>query len=148
MSALVPAAVLLVAAVASRRLSSAYAKERTEQRLADALRARLCIRRRDRVYLSTERVPPWATRAGAMLVVPAAQLEAAVRFDELRGDFDPRLFDAFCARSPHIGRGRDRATAGRRARKAKNSFRKLYQKTLVSCTKNCDLTDGGAPHGG
>ena len=98
-SALVPAAVLLVAAVASRRLSSAYAKERTEQRLADALRARLCIGRRDRVYLSTERVPPWATGAGAMLVVPAAQLEAAVRFDELRGDFDPRLFDAFCARS-------------------------------------------------
>ena len=97
-SALVPAAALIAAAVISRWLGRAYAQERTEQRYADALRARLCIRRKDRVYLSTERVPPWVTQAGALLVLPPAQLEAAVRFDQLRGDFDSRLFDAFCSR--------------------------------------------------
>ena len=60
-----------------------------------ALRTRLGIRMCDGFLLSSERLPLWISQASFTVLV-AEQFEAAVHFDCLRDDFDPKLLDALC----------------------------------------------------
>jgi len=108
LAAILPALALLVAAVAARACRGDAGDVALWRTLA-ALRVRLRMELHDGFVLSSER-PPVLFRRESVIFVQLAHAMAAARFEQRRGDFDPKHLDGFChAAHDHDRRRRLRA---------------------------------------